>query len=456
MYIKQLLSGLLMLNIALGFPALAKAEQVTINASGVYIVGDNPDENFALAKERARNEAKRSAAEQAGIYVESVSKTTNMVLTQDEITSVSAKVLKIQSEDTKFSPAEDGKTIIATCTITALVDTDTIDLKKLLDNKELIFMNTEMQKELNLIKAENAKLKERLATSTLEFEKADIKASLDKNETKFRSMEILGEGQDLADAYDYYAAIAKYNEVIEINPYFAGTYDSRGYAYYKLKDYDNAIRDFEKAISINPKHSQALYHKALANLDKKIKNKDTYNIHGDIIKPVNAAIAIDSNNAMYYAVLGDGYKYDCTRYSGFSSEAKNGIMAYTNALRLDKGLVNVYLDRAWLYCYLQDYVNSVVDCNKYIELVPEDYRGYNARARAFKALQQYDKAQSDYTRVLVANPQASWAYLNRGRCMFEAGALMEAKSDVARALELEPANEEAKKLYQEINIKLNN
>ena len=41
----------------------------TIEADGYYIIGDGPDENHSVAKNRAKMDAKRSAAEKAGIFV---------------------------------------------------------------------------------------------------------------------------------------------------------------------------------------------------------------------------------------------------------------------------------------------------------------------------------------------------------------------------------------------------
>lgn len=106
------------------------AEVVEISASGTYLVGDSPDENFALAKDRARLEAKRLAAEKAGVYVEAYSKVNNLQLAQDEIHTFTAKVLKIKSEEFTVTTRED-KYIVFTCTIVADVDTDNINMAQL-------------------------------------------------------------------------------------------------------------------------------------------------------------------------------------------------------------------------------------------------------------------------------------------------------------------------------------
>ena len=53
-------------------PMAVHAAIKVVEADGYYIMGDGPEENQAVAKERARADAKRAASEQAGIYVESI------------------------------------------------------------------------------------------------------------------------------------------------------------------------------------------------------------------------------------------------------------------------------------------------------------------------------------------------------------------------------------------------
>ena len=56
---------------------------------------------------------------------------------------------------------------------------------------------------------------------------------------------------------DYDRAIRDFTKAIEINPRYAKAYNYRGSAYGEKGDYDQAIRDFTKAIEINPKNSNA-------------------------------------------------------------------------------------------------------------------------------------------------------------------------------------------------------
>ena len=71
--LKQIISFLLLMY-SLCFEVPVFAEVQTVEADGYYIMGDGLDENQAVAKERARADAKRVASEQAGFFIESISR----------------------------------------------------------------------------------------------------------------------------------------------------------------------------------------------------------------------------------------------------------------------------------------------------------------------------------------------------------------------------------------------
>ena len=65
-------------------------------------------------------------------------------------------------------------------------------------------------------------------------------------------------------AFDFDSAIADLNKVLDLNPYCAAAYNSRGRAYYEKAlhhcdraQLDHAIADFTKAIAINPNSAPA-------------------------------------------------------------------------------------------------------------------------------------------------------------------------------------------------------
>jgi len=63
-------------------------------------------------------------------------------------------------------------------------------------------------------------------------------------------------GVEKADSGDYQGAIKDFNKAIELNPKYAGVYNNRGVA----------IEDYNKAIKINSKYAKAYFNRGLAKL----------------------------------------------------------------------------------------------------------------------------------------------------------------------------------------------
>ena len=78
--------------ILLLFSSVSLAAIQTIEADGSYQMGEK--DSIVSAKEGAKNDALRHAAEQAGVYIRAYSKSKDYHLTDDEIEVVSAQVMK--------------------------------------------------------------------------------------------------------------------------------------------------------------------------------------------------------------------------------------------------------------------------------------------------------------------------------------------------------------------------
>ena len=135
-------------------PGVCSAAPQMITASGIYVMGEN--DSPKIAKDAARQEAMRAATEKAGVYVESYSRTQNMELSADEVKIISGAVLKVLQE--KAEPElKDGVwkyTVVVTCE----VDTDNIDLKSLLENRNKL---EKLQQERDALKKQNEELLEK-------------------------------------------------------------------------------------------------------------------------------------------------------------------------------------------------------------------------------------------------------------------------------------------------------
>ena len=124
-FIRPVSVVLMVLCVLLSAATFVTAEKKIIEADGYAIMGDGPEENPAVAQERARKDAKRAASEQAGVYVESLSEVQKGLLTRDEVRTISANILEVQSDPITVEVLS-GIVIRYHCHITVLVDTDIV------------------------------------------------------------------------------------------------------------------------------------------------------------------------------------------------------------------------------------------------------------------------------------------------------------------------------------------
>ena len=108
-----------------GLPsAMVSAELHTVSAVGEYTMSDY--EEPQIAEQRALDYARRNAAEQAGVYIESYTKTKNMQISEDEVNAIaSSKINVISKNVSRELDAENN--IRIRIGITATVDTVDVD-----------------------------------------------------------------------------------------------------------------------------------------------------------------------------------------------------------------------------------------------------------------------------------------------------------------------------------------
>lgn len=106
-------------------PSAVEAEVMTIEADGQSIMFDE-NESPAIATDRARAAAMRNAIEQVSIRIESISEAHNGVLTKDEIRTIAANVLQIQSSDINIEVGDNNE-LIFHCHIVALFDDEVLE-----------------------------------------------------------------------------------------------------------------------------------------------------------------------------------------------------------------------------------------------------------------------------------------------------------------------------------------
>ena len=107
-------------------------------------------------------------------------------------------------------------------------------------------------------------------------------------------------GKSYADDEIYGKAIECFTKAIEIDPKHAEAYDYRGYCYYRMVQYEEALADFEMALKLGSKFSEVGYY-YMGNTYHEMENYE------EAIKSFTKAIEINPEEADYYYDRGSSY-----------------------------------------------------------------------------------------------------------------------------------------------------
>ncbi|GAB1855642.1 hypothetical protein MHTCC0001_04760 [Flavobacteriaceae bacterium MHTCC 0001] len=131
---------------------------------------------------------------------------------------------------------------------------------------------------------------------------------------------------------EFDAAIRDYNKAIEIEPNNSNALNNRGYTFNLMGKYEKAIVDFEKAISIDKDFAYALNNRGFAKI--KLGEKE------DGLKDLEKSMILDGTNSYCYLNFGV-YHYD-------NGEYEKALEYYNKAKALDDKtyLLNDYIEKA--------------------------------------------------------------------------------------------------------------
>ncbi|MEK6725118.1 MAG: tetratricopeptide repeat protein [Deltaproteobacteria bacterium] len=363
----------------------AFAETKEIISEGAYNMGDG--ETPTVAESRALLQAKRTAVEEAGTYVESYSKTKNFQLTADEIQVLASGVMEVEVLEKKRTVVGDGFNFWVK--IKAQVSTDKMEeMAKRVKEKSVVEDYKRIQEAYDKSQKDIEELKRQLAGAKGEKERKQVEARITDEERLLRANEWFDKGYQHSLANEHDDEIESYTKAIALNPNIVQAYYNRGIAYDDKGQYDRAIEDYNKAIALNPIFAYAYVNRGIA-----------YGMKGQYDKAIedfNKAIALDPNDAKAYYNRGRAY--------GMKGQYDRAIEDYNKAIALDPNFADAYVGRGLAYNDKRQYDRAIEDYNKAIALDPHANAYYN-RGNAYADKGQYDRAIEDYNKAIVLKPE---------------------------------------------------
>ncbi len=306
----------------------------------------------------------------------------------------------------------------------------------------LISQNRDVEKLFAANDKRTAELRERLATDYKKQDKKFFKGEFDYVSNEFLSNNKVAEGNKFFYRGRLDDAITLYTEAIKINEYNEVAYNLRGNIYniqsMLQKDIPIAedkrrqsINDLDKAIRLNNNYASAFSNRGFVYLNAKL--------FGQAIKDFNRAIQLEPNNAQNYV-----YRAQCNR----PTDKNLAISDFNKAVELAPKNSYVYVARGNFYEQdLKDFSNALADYTRAIELERRENElalYYYNRGGIYQKINDYGRAIDDYTRGITIinnsqqkNPLLAWVYMKRGECYKNLGNNEQYQADLKKFEELQ-------------------
>lgn len=201
-------------------------------------------------------QVKQLLLERLGTYIESATQVVDMQLTRDEVTSLSAGIVKTEILDESW----DGKIY----TLTARIQADSEEVLRLLDGivvagkkqeeiAKLDQVNQDGLEKINQLKSQMESIQSDLVAVNRDYAQAS------KVVAAWGAFE---QGQEQMRNQEFAAAVDSFSRALEVKP-TSDNYLQRAVAYRKINKFTLALADLDKVIKINPKIGEAYFQRGL-------------------------------------------------------------------------------------------------------------------------------------------------------------------------------------------------
>lgn len=245
----------------------------------------------------------------------------------------------------------------------------------------------------------------------------------------------------------------------------------KGNEFYKQKKFDEALKEYEEAIQINPNdimyhYNKAAVHIEMKNYDKAVETclyaiENRYNFKAEFIQVAKLynRLAISYINMKKYDLAIEAYR---------KSLVEDNNRATRNALkelerRKEKEEKEAYIDpdkaeehknKGNEYFKNNDFPSAKKEYDEAIRRNPNDAKLYSNRAAALTKLIEYPSALEDVMKAIELDPTFVKAYSRKGNLHFFMKDYYKALQAYNKGLELDPNNKECLEGYQRCAFKI--
>ncbi len=204
-------------------------------------------------------------------------------------------------------------------------------------------------------------------------------------------------------------------------------YYKQGHAFYTVKNYDEAIRKFTKAIQKVPNYAKAYVNRGNAHFNLKQ--------YEAALADYNEAIKINPNETKAYVSRGNTRLILAEYSSDPDKDYRGAITDYNDAIRLNPGEIEALIRRGIVRAQVakysgesqDDYKKAIEDFNEALSINPSRAEAYYQRGLVRYQIAQYSsdfekeyrRAIEDFNQAVNLNPEMAKVYLKRGIVRYE-------------------------------------
>ena len=195
--------------------------------------------------------------------------------------------------------------------------------------------------------------------------------------------------------------------------------------YYKLKKYDKALENCDKALDLNPNFLEALYNKGKI-LDELGNYKEAVQYYDESIGVDPKYIVAWNNRGLAYAKLGD---------------YNSAIQSYDTSIKIRADYPFAWYNRGLAFYELGRYSEAIKSYDETIKIRPQYYDAWYNRGLAYTKLGDYNSAIQSYDNAIevqnyLESPIDAVPFYNRACSKVKIGRFKEGMSDLIQAIRI--------------------
>jgi predicted O-linked N-acetylglucosamine transferase (SPINDLY family) len=261
-------------------------------------------------------------------------------------------------------------------------------------------------------------------------------------------------GSGLKELKRHNDALINFDQAISLKPDYAEAYYNRGSVLNELARHQEALESYDQAIAFKPDFAKAYNNRgntlrdlnqiedALASYDQAIiiepHYAEAHNNRGSALNELgkfaealtscDRAIALNSNNSNAH--------YNRANVLSNLGRFDEALRNYDHAVMLDPANVKVHNNRGNVLKDLKRFEEALRSYDQAIALKPGYAEAHNNRGNALKELRRFEAALASYDKAIALKPDFERAHYNRGIVLNELQRHEEALADYVRAIAL--------------------